>query len=114
MKKILFAICIVCALNASSQTVDTAVSWCSAAPINQFIVQKNYPMKDTITHLGYRNVNVYPGDSVVVSYTLIAISTKRNVIEDFYTLTYSEYIGWNKTAESMLTIIARYLNVTFK
>lgn len=114
MRKILLAICIVCALNVSSQTIDTTVSWCNAASINQFIVQKNYPLKDTITHLGYRNVNVYPGDSVVVRYTLIAISTKRNVIEDYITISSSEYMDWDKTPESMLAILGRHLNVTFK
>lgn len=114
MKKILLAICIVFTLNVSSQTIDTTVSWCTAAKVKPFIVQKNYPLKDTITHLGYRNVNVYQADSAVVSYSLIAISTKRNVIEDYYTLTNEEYIGWDKTAETILAILGRHLNITFK
>lgn len=101
-------------LKAMSQTVDTSITWATAAKINSIVVQKNYPLKDTITHVGFFNYTDDLKGSCLVNYTMIAVSTKRNVIQDSYKLTDAEYNSWDSSPEGLLRIIAKYLNVTFK
>ena len=115
MNKIVLAIVLISfSINAKSQTIDTSIGWCVAAKINPFYVQKNYPAKDTITHLGFFNYVDDLKGNCVVNYTLIASTTSRNVIQDSYKLTDGEYNSWNSSPEGLLRIIANYLSVTFK
>lgn len=101
-------------IKAISQTIDTSINWCIASKVNTFTIQKNYPQKDTVTHLGFFNYVDDLKGNCTVNYTLIAASTNRNVIQDSYKLTDSNYNNWDSSPEGLLRIIATYLGVTFK
>ena len=112
MKYLSIIILLVIAFNLKAQTVDTSFNYCTAAKINDKILQVNYPNNDTCSYLGIiKTTDDYKG-TCVTSYFFG--NTKRNVKSGDYTLTSEQYAAWDGTVESMLRILANFLSVTFK
>jgi hypothetical protein len=112
MKYLSIIILMVIALNLKAQTIDTSFNYCTAAKINDKVLQVNYPNYDTCTYVGIiKTTDDYKG-TCVTSYFFG--NSKRNVKGGDYTLPATQYAAWDGTVESMLRILASYLSVTFK
>ena len=112
MKYLSIIFLLVIALNLKAQTIDTSFNYCTAAKINDKVLQVNYPSYDTCTYLGVlKTTDDYKGTCVT---TYFLGNYRRNVRGGDYILTPIQYSAWDGTVEGMLRILATYLSVTFK
>ncbi len=112
MKYLLTFCLLVIAFSIKAQTIDTSFTYCTAAKINDKVLQVNYPNYDTCTYVGvFKTTDDYKGTCVI---TYFFGNPKRNVKGGEYILTSTQYTAWDGTVESTLRILATYLSVTFK
>ena len=113
MKKIIIALCFLASLKANSQTVDTTITRCVAAKINQIIYTHDIPLvRDTINYLGIFDYKDDLKGNCTANWVLL--NSSQNIIWNNYTLTKKEYDNWDGSAVGLIAIIGAYLKITFK
>jgi hypothetical protein len=112
MKKIILSLMLLASLRAKSQIVDTTIKSITAVKLQPFVVQINYPKRDTITHLGIEPVGGVLTKSVTLKYILIA--NGKNIYEgNNQIIAGAEYEAWNDDLYPFV-IIAQRLGYTLK
>jgi len=113
MKKIIIALCFLASFKATAQKIDTSITRCNAARINNVYVSCGYPATtDTATHLGVFNYVDDLKGNCVVNYVLL--NKDKNIVNNSYTLTAEQYNNWNGSVVGLLSIIGEILRVTFR
>jgi len=100
-------------LKATSQTVDTSITFCTAAKISEIYYMHSLPVKtDTLTHIGFYTYSDDTKGNCIVNW--IAIANNKPVKGDSYKLSSEEYNRWDGSAVGLIAIIGAYLKITFK
>lgn len=94
-------------LKAQSQVIDTTIKSITAVKIQSFVVQVNYPKKDTITHLGIEGTCFNLNKSCTLKFILLAngkniLETNNIVIEG------EEYQAWDDDLYPFKIIAKRF------
>jgi len=118
MKKLLLGLLVLGSLSVMAQTIDTTITGCTAARINEVYFRQGFPeQKDTLSAIGITGSNQsYSSENdtlVTVSYVLIA-NDGRRVKSNQYTLTSAQYTAWDGSALMLLQFVAAFLKLTFK
>lgn len=113
MKKIALGLVLLVALKASCQTVDTTITNCIAAKIVNVNYKSGIPAHvDTLTHIGVFDYTDDLKGNCIANWVLI--SNGRNILWNNYKLTEADYNSWDSSPEGLLSIIGKFLGITFK
>lgn len=106
MKKIIFCLMLLASFKAESQVIDTTIKSIKAVKIQPFTVQVNYPLKDTITHIGIEGTGFVLNESCTIRVILLAKGKNIAVIEN-QIINGEEYLAWEDDLYPFKIIAAR-------
>jgi len=112
MKKIILSLAFFACFKANSQTVDSTVKSITAMKVEPIFLQINYPKKDTVTHIGLRQI--YDDLKTTATFEIILLAKGKNIVVSTQTIAGDEYIAWNGNNIYPFIIFADRLGLTFK